>query len=327
MALEDRMMAGVENTQGNTVTKEGHVAVVGSYLVALVMEVERLPNTGETVHGSGYFQTHGGKGSNMSVQAARLGAHTGFVGRVGDDANGTTFRTLLKKEGIDDRYLKYHQDSATGVGFIMVAPDGQNIISIDSGPNAALSNSDIDEAASSWTNKTVVLTQLEIPLQTALYAMRAGFQRNLTTILNPAPACNLLDQDLSSVSVITPNETEARVCLGLTDDGPVDEEELGKKLLDLGCGAAILTLGERGSLCVTRDDITLVPAFEIPEVVDTTGAGDAFNASLAVALSRGQHLADAARFANAAAALSCTKLDTLPSYHDSSQVTKILQQT
>jgi ribokinase len=263
----------------------------------------------------------------MAVQAARLGAQTGFVGRVGDDDNGTAFRGLLEKEGIDDRHLKHQQHSATGVGFIMVAPDGQNVISIDSGPNADLSHSDIDEAAVSWKEHTVVLTQLEIPLEIALHAMDTGLRRDLTTILNPAPACNLLDQDLSGISVITPNETEARVCLGLTNEGRVDEEELGNRLLNLGCGAAILTLGERGSLCVTRDGSTHVPAFAVPEVVDTTGAGDAFNAALAVALSRGRDLVEATRFANAAAALSCTKLDTLPSYHDNSQVEKILQQT
>ncbi len=292
------------------------MAVVGSYLVALVMEVERIPTVGETVHGSGYFQTHGGKGSNMAVQAARLGARCSFVGRVGDDGNGDRFRELLDEEGVDAAHLTQQPDTATGVGFIMLGPGGQNVISIDSGPNAAFSPADVDEAAASWPGTTTVLTQLEIPLETALHAMRVGRERGLTTILNPAPAQPLLGSDLSNVSVITPNETEARVCLGLGADEEADEAELGRRLLELGCGAALVTLGERGCLCVTPDGAERVPGFPVPNVVDTTGAGDAFNAALAVALSEGAALTDAARFANAAAALCCTKLDTLPSYHD-----------
>ena len=229
------------------------VAVVGSYLVALVMEVERIPTVGETVHGSGYFQTHGGKGSNMAVQAARLGARRSFVGRVGDDGNGDRFRELLDEEGVDAAHLKQQPDTATGVGFIMLGPGGQNVISIDSGPNAAFSPADVDEAAASWPGTTTVLTQLEIPLATALHAMRVGLEGGLTTILNPAPAQPLLGSDLSNVSVITPNETEARVCLGLGADEEADEAELGRRLLELGCGAALVTLGERGCLCVTPD--------------------------------------------------------------------------
>ena len=301
------------------------VVVVGSYLVALVMEVERIPTVGETVHGGGYFQTHGGKGSNMAVQAARLGARCSFVGRVGDDGFGAAFHRLLDDEGIDASYLERQPETATGVGFIMLGPGGHNVISIDSGPNAAFSPADVDEAAAFWRHPTTVLTQLEIPLATALHAMRLGRERGCTTVLNPAPAQSLAGSDLSGVSLITPNETEARVCLGLAADEAADEEELGLRLLALGCGAALMTLGERGCLCVTSEGTEYVPGFPVPKVVDTTGAGDAFNAAVAVALSEGAALPEAARFANAAAALCCTRLDTLPSYHSRQQVESFLE--
>ena len=296
------------------------VVVVGSYLVALVIEVERFPAVGETVHGHGYFETHGGKGSNMAVQAARLGARTSFVGRVGDDARGRAFADLLATEGVATEHLQVQADSATGVGFILLGAAGQNMIAIDSGPNAHFSAADVERARNLMRPPATVLTQLEIPLPTALRGMQAGRAAGCTTILNPAPAQDLSQVDLSSVAVITPNETEARVCLGLGAGDRADEEELGRRLLRRGCGAALLTLGERGCLCVTADGSEHVPGFAVSEVVDTTGAGDAFNAGLAVALAEGCPLTQAARFANAAAALCCTALATLPSYHTRQQV-------
>ena len=300
-------------------TAPAPVVVIGSYLVALVIEVERFPAVGETVHGRGYFETHGGKGSNMAVQAARLGARASFVGRVGDDARGRAFRDLLDDEGVA-AHLHLQADTATGVGFILLGNAGQNMIAIDSGANAHFAAADVERARGLMQPPATVLTQLEIPLRTALRAMQVGHAAGCATILNPAPAQDLTAQDLSSVAVITPNETEARLCLGLGAGDRTDEEELGRRLLERGCGAALLTLGERGCLCVTAGGSEHVTGFPLPQVVDTTGAGDAFNAGLAVALAEGRPLAPAARFANAAAALCCTRLATLPAYHTRRQV-------
>ena len=171
-----------------------------------------------------------------------------------------------------------------------------------------------------------MLTQLEIPLATAMRGMQRGRAAGCATILNPAPAQDLSAHDLASVSVITPNETEARVCLGMAASERADEETLGRRLLERGCGAALLTLGERGCLCVTAAGSEHIPGFAVPEVVDTTGAGDAFNAALAVALAEGRALSEAARFANAAAALCCTTLATLPSYRTRAQVDIFLEE-
>lgn len=302
------------SAQAASAREPAAVVVIGSYLVALVMEVERFPAVGETVNGGGYFETHGGKGSNMAVQAARLGARCSFVGRVGDDARGQAFHAMLNGEGVDTDHLHLQEGIATGVGFVILGPGGHNMIAIDSGANAQFSAADVDGAAGAMRPPATVLTQLEIPLATAMRGMRRGREAGCTTILNPAPARDLSAHDLSSVSVITPNETEARACLGLGAGARADEEALGRRLLERGCGAALLTLGERGCLCVTAGASEYIPGFAIPEVVDTTGAGDAFNATLAVALSEGRSLAEAARFANAAAALCCTRLATLPAY-------------
>ena len=302
------------------------VVVIGSYLVALVMEVERFPSVGETVNGGGYFETHGGKGSNMAVQAARLGARCSFVGRVGDDARGQAFRAMLTSEEVGTDHLHLQEGIATGVGFVILGPGGQNMITIDSGANGQFSTADVDGVAAAMRPPATALTQLEIPLVTALHGMQRGRAAGCTTILNPAPAQDLSAYDLGNVSVITPNETEARTCLGLAAGDSADEETLGRRLLERGCGAALLTLGERGCLCVTAAGSEHIPGFAIPEVVDTTGAGDAFNAALAVALAEGRALSEAARFANAAAALCCTTLATLPAYRTRVQVDAFLEE-
>ena len=239
------------NAQPTPAREPAAVVVIGSYLVALVIEVERFPAVGETVNGRGYFETHGGKGSNMAVQAARLGAHCVFVGRVGDDARGQAFRTMLTGEGVGTDHLHLQEEIATGVGFVMLGPGGQNMIAIDRGANAQFSTADVDRASGAMRPPATVLAQLEIPLATAMRGMRRGREAGCTTILNPAPAQDLSGHDLSNVSVITPNETEARACLGLGAGERADEEALGRRLLERGCGAALLTLGERGCLCVT----------------------------------------------------------------------------
>ena len=290
------------------------VVVIGSYLVALVMEVDRLPRAGETLIGRNFLQTDGGKGSNMAVQAARLGASTQFVGCVGDDDYGRSFEQLLEREGVGAAHLKRRREAPTGAGFIVLGSAGENLITIDIGANALFSPADVDEAANIMRPPSVVLTQLEIPLPTALHAMKRGAEQGCTTILNPAPAHDLRGHDLAAVSFLTPNETEARVCLGLQPDEPGDERELGERLLRLGCGCVVITQGERGCLVVRPEGAVQIPAFPVAAVVDTTGAGDSFNASLAVALSEGMPLEEAVRFANAAAGLSCTQLDTVPSF-------------
>ncbi|MCP4168655.1 MAG: ribokinase [Chloroflexi bacterium] len=288
------------------------------------MDVDRIPITGETLLARNFREAYGGKGSDMAVQAARLGAAVDFVGCVGDDDFGRAFSKLMVDEGVDIDYLISRGQLATGAGFIIKDTSGHNIITIDIGANQLFSREDVDAAMGRMDADSVVLIQLEIPLETALHGARRGHEQGSTVIFNPAPAHDLRSQDLSNVDIFTPNETEARVCLGLDPSDPSDDVEIARQLLALGCHTVVMTLGERGSLIVTADNVTEVPAYTIPNIIDSNGAGDSFNASLATGLLEGKPLAEAARFANAVAGLCCTRWDTVPSYHTRQEVDEFL---
>lgn len=304
---------------------EPTIVLIGSYLVALVMDVDRIPVIGETVIARNFREAFGGKGSDMAVQAARLGAPVTFVGCVGDDDFGRAFIKLMQDEGVNTDLLQSRPELATGAGFI-IKGGGKNIITIDIGANQLFSPNHVSKALPHMTPDSVVLIQLEIPLETALHAAKLGHQQGSTVIFNPAPAQDMRQQDLSAIDIFTPNETEARVCLGLDPTDPIDETELARQLLALGCRTVVMTLGERGSLIVTPDEVIEVPPFEFDNVVDSNGAGDSFNASLATGLLEGKSLPEAARFANAVAGLCCTCWDTVPSYHTRAEVESFIQQ-
>lgn len=301
-----------------------HINVVGSYIVALVMDTDRIPLKGETLMGRNFRQAYGGKGSNQAVQAARLGAEVSFVGKVGNDSFGRDFVDLCKKEGVDHRYVFVHETMPTASGLIICA-EGHNIITIDIGALNDFGKVEIDKASQMFTRESVVLIQLEIPLETALYAARKAREKGAVVILNPAPAKELSGYDLSCIDYLTPNETEARICVGLTPGDPRSEGETAREILGLGCKNVIITLGDKGSLLVNHADETLIPAFALPSVVDSTGAGDAFNAAFAVGISEGMPVEKAIRFGNAAGALACTRADTIPSFHDRQQITDFMQ--
>ena len=305
-------------------TGEKNIVVVGSYLVALVMNARRLPLLGETLMAKNFRQVHGGKGSNQAVQAARLGASTSFVGRVGKDNFGEAFLQLCKDEQVNTRYVFQSSNLPTGAGFIICDDNGNNIITIDIAAMNEFGEADIDAALGIITAGTTVLIQLEIPLATALYAAKKAKEKGAVVILNPAPAADLRRFDLSMIDFLTPNETEARICLGLPQDAAITDEEAAAALLQLGCANVVVTLGEKGNFLCNRHIATAVPGFVIPEVVDTTGAGDGFNAGLAVALSEGKSTVQALIFANAAGALSVTRSDTIPSYHYRKEVDAFL---
>jgi ribokinase len=291
------------------------ITVVGSYLVALVMDSERIPLKGETLMANNFRTTHGGKGSNQAVQAARLGARVDFVGRIGNDSFGKAFLDLLDREKINRAFVFVSEDLPTGAGFIISAADGHNLITIDVAAIRDFNKNDINRILSSISEDNIVLAQLEIPLESALYALEHAKKTGALTILNPAPASFFKDGSLSFVDILTPNETEARICTGLAPDSKISDEEIALRLLKTGAKHIIVTLGEKGCLWAHRGKVEPVSPFHISEVVDSTGAGDAFNAGLAVALAEGRQMREAIQFANAAGALSVTKADTIPSYH------------
>lgn len=299
------------------------IVVVGSYIVALVMDTDRIPIKGETLMGRNFRQTYGGKGSNQAVQAARLGAGVSFVGKIGNDSFGCDFVDLCKKEGVDHRYVFTHEKLPTASGFIICA-EGHNIITIDIGAFNEFGKAEIDQAAKLFTPQSVVLIQLEIPFETAIYAAQKAKEKGAVVILNPAPAKDLSETDLSCIDYLIPNETEARICACLSPEDSRSDAEVGREILRLGCKNVIITLGEIGSLLMNHAEEILIPAFTLSQVVDSTGAGDAFNAAFAVAISEGMPVKKAIRFGNAAGALACTKADTIPSFHSRQQITEFI---
>lgn len=297
------------------------VVVIGSYAEAFVVTSDRIPLAGETLIGRDFRKTHGGKGSDMAVQAARLGAHVDYVGVVGDDAMGRDFVTLAQNEGIDTSHLRVTSERATGVGLIVKDELGRNVIVVDIGANELLAVADVDAARGSIAQAGVVLAQREIPLEAALYAMRVGRELGAITVFNPAPAIDLRGLDLSDVDILTPNETEARVAVGRAPDDPVDNSTVAAELRSTGAKTVVMTLGEKGSAIYSADGEELIPAWRI-EAVDSNGAGDSFNAALSTALAEGRPLAEAAHFAGLVAGLCCTEWETVPSYHTRAQVEK-----
>jgi ribokinase len=291
----------------------GRVTVVGSYIVASVMDMDRFPVEGETVLGRNYHETHGGKGSNMAVAAARLGAQTNFVGKVGHDMRGRAFMELLRSENIGSDGVSYSQTRPTANGIVLFSTRGTNAIVIDRGANQELAPSDIVAQAALFTSGDVVLSPLEIPLETARYAASLACRNGGRAILNPAPAQDLRQEELCAFFAITPNETEARACLGLAPDDSTPMEELARRFLALGIQHVIITLGSAGVLWASSAGLRRIAALAV-EAIDVVGAGDAFNAGLAVGLAENREMLDAICLGITVASLSTEKRETIDSY-------------
>ena len=292
--------------------QKSRVLVVGSINTDLVIRGPRLPAPGETVLGGEFYQAAGGKGANQAVAAARAALDpVTFVGAVGDDAFGREARARLARENLVCDFLKTVSGTASGIALILVDTAGQNLISVASGANARLDPADIDAVpAEVFCGAKVFLTCLETPLPTVVRGLRRAREAGLVTILNPAPAHpEIMSSDvLSQVDILTPNENEASLLAG----GSVDHlasasgaEQAARRLQELGCRSIIVTLGAQGCLIAERD-VVHVRGCPV-QAVDATAAGDCFNGVLAVALSEGRELRDAAQWANAAAAISVTR--------------------
>jgi ribokinase len=286
------------------------VTVVGSYAVGLTMRAPRIPVAGETLLADEFDQGPGGKGSNQAIQVARMGVPARLVAAVGSDDFGDAALALWASEGVDATLVRREADVATGAGFILLDAAGENRIMLYQGANGLLDAGRIAALADGIAGSAVVLAQLEIAVGAAAAAMRAGRACGATTILNPATA--LPDPLLADVDLLVPNETEARILLGLAPEAPADEAELCAALLDRGPRAVVMTLGARGALIADAGGVTHVDAVAA-DVVDTTGAGDAFCGTLAAALAQGRTREDAVRRAVCAGALACNRLGVVPS--------------
>ena len=272
-----------------------------------MVKAPRLPAVGETVTGGVFATFPGGKGANQAVAAARLGARVVMVGRVGRDAFGRQLVDGLSREGIDVAHVRPDPDAATGVASIAVDAQGRNMIVVASGANARVRSEDIDQAAGVIGSARVLLLQLEIPLETVIYAARLGRAHGALVCLDPAPAVPLPDDLYGMVDVINPNETEARILTDLNVGSIDDAERAATALLRHGARAVVIKLGDRGSFYLSAEGRGHVPAVPVA-AVDTTAAGDAFAAALGVALGEGKTLPEVVRFATQVAALKVTRM-------------------
>ena len=284
------------------------ILVVGSANMDLVVRTPRMPAPGQTVLGSGFISSPGGKGANQAVAAARLGGRCRFIGRVGDDSFGRSLLTNMKAEGVDCTDLMVTPGSPTGVAMIVVDARGENAIVVDAGANARLTPDDIFDRADVFEEAAVVVLQLELPLPTVRAAISVARRCGCRIILDPAPAINPMPDELLQVDIVSPNVVEAETITGTKAIEERVDKHVASELIARGASAAVLKLGSRGSLVVMADGhFYRVPPYNVT-VVDTTAAGDAFTAAFAVAIAAGQDYHQAAKFANAAGALACTRL-------------------
>lgn len=300
------------------------VTVVGSLNVDMVTRVPRFPGPGETILGSSLRTVPGGKGANQAVAAARLGAQVSMVGKVGRGGFGELLLSSLRKSRVDCSHVTQSSWSTTGTALILVDETGQNNIVVVPGVNMQLSPADIGRARHAITSADVLLLQLEIPLDAVASAVEMAHARGVSVVLNPAPAQPLPPDLLSSVDVLVPNESETHVLTGISVESEAQMQEAARALQDLGVGAVILTLGERGAMLARNGKTQVIPAFDV-KTVDSTAAGDAFMAGFSVALAEGRPLEEAVRWGNAGGALAATKLGAQPSLPHRGDVERLLE--
>jgi ribokinase len=279
------------------------IVVVGSANTDMVVRVHHLPKPGETVLGGDFIKSMGGKGANQAVAAARLGADVTLVARLGRDALGDDSIAAYKAEGIDTRYIIQDDKASSGVAVIMVDYAGENIIAVAQGANAKLSPEDVLAAEDVIKSANCLLVQMEIPLVSVQAAVQIAVKHHVPVVLNPAPATELPSALVEMVDYLTPNESEAAILAGEhSSENVINRASLLK--LNLKMKNLIITLGDKGAMIVGNPNV-IIPAYSVKSV-DSTGAGDAFNGALAVALARGDSLLDAVKYANAIAALTTT---------------------
>jgi ribokinase len=291
------------------------IVVVGSMNMDLVARMSRLPRPGETVTGETFQTIPGGKGANQAVAAARLGADVTMIARVGDDTFGTTLRNNLMLEGIECGHVFVTKDCSSGVALIGVESSGANSIAVVPGANGRLTIDDVQSSRSLIESAQVLVVQLETPVETVAAAIEIAQKQGILTILDPAPAPSrlaVLPMQLMSVDVISPNQTEAEALTGI----PVVDWDSAKaaavELRRRGAKNVVLKMGELGALACSQDgSLHRIMAMKA-DVVDTTAAGDAFTAGLAIALCEGLSLNEATRWGVVAGTLACTRFGAQP---------------
>lgn len=291
---------------------EGKLVVLGSINADHILNLSQFPTPGETVTGHHYQVAFGGKGANQAVAAGRSGADIAFIACVGNDDIGQQVRRQLATDHIDVTPVATVDGESTGVALIFVNQDGENVIGIHAGANSALTPQRVEHHAPLIAEASALLMQLESPVESVLAAARIAHQHNTRVILNPAPACELSDELLGLVDMITPNETEAEKLTGIHVATEDDAASAAQALHDKGIETVMITMGSRGVWVSEKGKGERIPGFKV-KAVDTIAAGDTFNGALVTALIEGQPLHQAIRFAHAAAAIAVTRKGAQPS--------------
>lgn len=299
--------------------------VVGSINMDMVVMAAKIPHAGETISGMSFNTFPGGKGANQAYAAARLGTPVSMIGKLGNDAFGAELRANLESVGVDTRAVEVAA-SSSGIAQITTAANGENVIVVVAGANGHVSPADLDRHLDVIRNSSIILAQLEIPLETVVHLARLAERQGIPLMLDPAPVQPLPVSLLRSVGWLTPNETEACALLGLSaKELTLDKlEGSSELLLRTGCGNVILKLGHRGCyLALANGTRVLVPGYKV-KAVDTTAAGDAFNGAFASSLIQGNDPVSSARWACAVAAVSVTRHGAQPSMPTRAEVQEFL---
>ncbi|MDM9677671.1 ribokinase [Raoultella planticola] len=303
----------------------GKLVVLGSINADHILNLESFPTPGETVTGHHYQVAFGGKGANQAVVAGRSGADIAFIACTGDDDIGERVRRQLQSDGIDVAPVRAVKDQSTGVALIFVNAEGENVIGIHAGANAALSVEQVEAEKARIAGAQALLMQLESPLESVLAAAKIAHQHQTTVVLNPAPARELSDELLALVDIITPNETEAEKLTGIRVENDDDAANAARVLHAKGIGTVMITLGSRGVWVSHEGQGRRVPGFKV-QAIDTIAAGDTFNGAFVTALLEGIALDEAIRFAHAAAAIAVTRKGAQPSVPWREEIDEFLRQ-
>jgi ribokinase len=301
------------------------VVVFGSINMDLTAYVPSLPQPGETLFGSSYITAPGGKGANQAVAAARLGATTRFVGRVGRDGFGRQVMSAIGDEGVDMGAVAEDADNGTGLAVISVDEAAENAIIVISGANMALDHGDVSRCEALLDEGRVLLLQMEVPLEASLDVARAARRRGVQVVFDPAPASPLSAEAYTLFDVITPNEGEAEILLGQRPATPAEAQEAAAALRSRGARAAVVKMGAQGAAYATASERGFVSSFSV-KAIDTVAAGDAFNGGLGVALAEGQSLPHAVRWACAAGALATTREGAVPAMPRRDELLRLLEE-
>ncbi|GAA5222353.1 ribokinase [Membranihabitans marinus] len=286
---------------------KGRIIVVGSSNMDMVVKTNHIPVPGETVLGGEFFMNPGGKGANQAVAVARLNADVAFVSKIGDDIFGKQSMQLFEEEGIDIQGMVSDENGPSGVALITVDKDGENSIVVAPGANGKLMPEEVIPTLNKIDNISILLMQLEIPMNTVREVAEYGRSNNITVVVNPAPMHGDLAEMLPLIDIITPNAKEAEMLAGIPVVDVESAKEAALLIYESGVKKVVVTIGRHGALIVDNGEVIHVPATEV-ETVDTTAAGDSFNGALVVGLSEGKTLLEAVQFACAAAAITVTRL-------------------